>query len=71
MSDVVLESTLTCPACGYAERGDDADQRLPVLLVLPGLRRAQQAEGRRLLRVLQLRLAVPCPPVQQSRRGCA
>jgi len=37
------------------ERGNHADGRLPFLLRLPALRRAPEAKGRGLLRVLQIR----------------
>ena len=37
------------------ERRNHADRRLHVLLALPWLRRSRKTQGRRLLRVLQLR----------------
>ena len=43
------------PSVRSGDRRIHADRRLPVLLALPGLRRAAQTQGRRLLRVLQLR----------------
>ena len=42
------------PAVRRADQGNDADRRLFVLLDLPRLRHAPQAEDRGLLRVLQL-----------------
>ena len=46
---------LDLPAMRRARSGENADQRLPMVLRLPRLRRAVASEGGRLLRVLFLR----------------
>jgi hypothetical protein len=56
MKDVILDSVITCPRCGFARREAMPGRRLPVLLRLCRVRRAAAPEGRRLLRVLLVRL---------------
>ena len=53
--DAMLESTITCPGCGFSRAETDADRRLPLVLGVSRLRRAGAAEAGRLLCLLLLR----------------
>jgi hypothetical protein len=63
MSLLALESVITCPNCGTRSIENDANGRVRVLSRLFRLRQSCEAQGGRLLCVLQLRQrAVPAHP---------
>ena len=51
---MILQSIITCPRCGTAKKGNDADPRLPIFLRVHRLRYQTAAQVRRLLCLLLL-----------------
>ena len=61
MSEILLESVLVCPVCGFAKREKDADRRLPVFFRMRWLQDCAAPKAGRLLRLLFLRFGEVSP----------